>query len=104
MSGLVMVRQRPGSAKGVILEDETDIANLIIWPSLFDKQRRVILGAQMLACRGEVQAANGVIHVVAEHLIDHSDLLRNVSGSDEAFVIPAGRGDEAVHGGGASVG
>jgi error-prone DNA polymerase len=106
VSGLVMVRQRPGSAKGVMfitLEDETDIANLIIWPSLFDRQRRVILGAQMLACRGKVQAANGVIHVVAEHLIDQSDLLRRVGGSDEAFVIPAGRGDEAVHGGGAAV-
>jgi hypothetical protein len=95
VSGLVTVRQRPGSAKGVMfitLEDETDIANLIIWPSLFDKQRRVILGAQMLACRGKVQAANGVIHVVAEHLIDHSDLLRKIGGSNEAFVIPAGRG------------
>jgi error-prone DNA polymerase len=106
VSGLVTVRQRPGSAKGVMfitLEDETDIANLIIWPSLFDRQRRVILGAQMLACRGKVQAANGVIHVVAEHLIDQSDLLRHVGGSDEAFVISAGRGDEAVHGGGATV-
>jgi error-prone DNA polymerase len=106
VSGLVMVRQRPGSAKGVMfitLEDETDIANLIIWPSLFDKQRRVILGAQMLACRGKVQAANGVIHVIAEHLMDQSGLLRRVGGSDEAFVLPAGRGDEAVHGGGAGV-
>ena len=106
VSGLVMVRQRPGSAKGVMfitLEDETDIANLIIWPSLFDRQRRVILGAQMLACRGKVQAANGVIHVVAEHLMDQSDLLRRVGDSDEAFVIATGRGDEAVHGGGAGV-
>ena len=101
-----MVRQRPGSAKGVMfvtLEDETDIANLIIWPSVFDKQRCVILGAQMLACRGRVQAANGVIHVVAEHLIDHSDLLRKIGGSNEAFVMPAGRGDEAVHGDGAGI-
>jgi error-prone DNA polymerase len=106
VSGLVMVRQRPGSAKGVMfitLEDETDIANLIIWPSLFDRQRRVILGAQMLACRGKVQAANGVIHVLAEDLMDQSDLLRRVGGSDDAFVIPAGRGDEAVHGGGAGL-
>jgi hypothetical protein len=48
-------------------------------------------------------APDGVIHVVAEHLIDQSDLLRRVGGSDEAFVISAGRGDEAVHGGGATV-
>jgi error-prone DNA polymerase len=53
--------------------------------------------------RGRVQAANGVIHVVAEHLIDQSDLLRRVGGSDETFVIPAGREDEAVHGGGAGL-
>lgn len=64
----------------ITLEDETDIANLIIWPPLFDRQRRVILGAQMLACRGKVQAANGVIHVVAEHLMDQSDLVRRVGG------------------------
>lgn len=61
IAGLVMVRQRPGSAKGVMfitLEDETSIVNLIIWPSLFDKQRRVIFGAQTLAWQGKVQAAN----------------------------------------------
>jgi error-prone DNA polymerase len=101
-----MVRQRPGSAKGVMfitLEDETDIANLIIWPSLFDKQRRVILGAQMLTCRGRVQAANGVIHLIAEHLVDQSPLLRKIGGSDEPLLVPAGRGDEAVHGGGGGV-
>ena len=49
VSGLVLVRQKPGSAKGVMfitLEDETDIANLIVWPSLFDKLRRTILGAR----------------------------------------------------------
>ncbi|MCE3257465.1 MAG: dnaE2 [Nitrobacter vulgaris] len=106
VSGLVMVRQRPGSAKGVMfitLEDETDIANLIIWPSLFEQQRRVILGAQMLTCRGRVQAANGVIHLIAEHLVDQSPLLRKIGGSDEPLLVPAGRGDEAVHGGGGGV-
>jgi error-prone DNA polymerase len=82
----------PGSAKGVMfitLEDETDIANLIVWPSQFEKQRRTILAGQMLACRGKVQCAGGTIHVIAEHLIDHSEMLRAVGGLD------AGRGDEA---------
>jgi error-prone DNA polymerase len=91
----------PGSAKGVMfitLEDETDIANLIVWPSQFEKQRRTILGAQMLACRGKVQCAGGTIHVIAEHLIDHSKMLRTVGGLDEAFTMPAGRGDEAKTG------
>ena len=77
--------------KGVMfitLEDEGDIANLIIWPSLFDKQRRAILGAQMLTCRGKVQSASGVVHVVAEHLIDQSDMLRRIGGLDEAFTAP----------------
>jgi error-prone DNA polymerase len=100
VSGLVLVRQRPGSAKGVMfitLEDETDIANLIVWPSLFDKQRKTILGAQMLTCRGYVQCASGVVHVVAEHLIDETELLNSVGGSQEPFNLPAGRGDEARH-------
>ena len=77
--GIVLVRQRPGSARGVLfitIEDETGIANLIVWPSLFERQRRLILSAGMLACRGRVQREGEVIHVVAEHLIDLSDQLR----------------------------
>jgi error-prone DNA polymerase len=102
VAGLVLVRQKPGSAKGVMfltLEDESDIANLIIWPSLFEKQRSIVIGAQMLVCRGKVQKATGVIHVIAEYLIDHSDMLRSIGGMDQEFVIPTGRGDEAKHGG-----
>jgi error-prone DNA polymerase len=102
IAGLVLVRQKPGSAKGVMfitLEDESDIANLIVWPSLFEKQRRIVIGAQMMACRGRVQRATGVIHVIAEHLVDHSDMLRRVGGMDQDFTISTGRGDEAKHGG-----
>ena len=75
VAGLVLVRQRPGSANGVLfitLEDETDIANLIIWPSLFERQRRLILSANMIGCRGKVQREGQVIHVIAEHLVDLS--------------------------------
>jgi error-prone DNA polymerase len=100
VSGLVLVRQRPGSAKGVMfitLEDESGIANLIIWPSIFGQHRRAILGSQMLACRGKVQKASGVTHLIAEYLIDQSDMLRQISGME--FTLPAGRGDEARHGG-----
>jgi error-prone DNA polymerase len=103
VSGLVLVRQKPGSAKGVMfitLEDETDIANLIVWPSVFDKLRRTILGAQMMVCRGKVQNASGVIHLIAELLIDQTDLLNSLGDCHEAFVVPAGRGDEARHPGG----
>jgi len=103
VAGLVLVRQKPGSAKGVMfitLEDETDIANLIIWPSVFDRLRRTILGAQMMTCRGRVQRASGGIHVIAEHLTDETELLICVGGQNEAFTLPAGRGDEARHSGG----
>jgi error-prone DNA polymerase len=98
--GLVLVRQRPGSAKGVMfmtLEDETGIANLIIWPSAFERQRRLILGAGMIACRGRVQREGGVIHVIADHLTDLSDLLRGVGQREQPFPLPRGRGDGATH-------
>jgi error-prone DNA polymerase len=102
VAGLVLVRQKPGSAKGVMfitLEDETEVANLIVWPSLFEQQRRVVLSASLLACRGRVQHEGEVTHLIAEHLIDLSDLLRNVGERDEPCPVPHGRGDEARHGG-----
>jgi error-prone DNA polymerase len=58
VAGLVLVRQKPGSAKGVMfitLEDETAVANLIVWPSLFEKQRRLVLSAGMMGVQGKVQ-------------------------------------------------
>ncbi len=98
--GLVLVRQKPGSAKGVMfitIEDETGIANLIIWPSIFERQRRLVLSASMIACHGRVQREGGVIHVVTERLADLSGLLRQVGERD--FNPTTGRGDEAKHGG-----
>jgi error-prone DNA polymerase len=81
-------------------QDEPEMANLIIWPSLFELQRRVILSAGLLVCRGRVQREGEVIHLIAEHLIDLSDLLRSVGDRDESFPVPHGRGDEAKHGSG----
>jgi len=75
VAGLVLVRQRPGTAKGVIfmtLEDETDIANIIVWPKAFEKNRRVVMTARFLAVRGRLQRAGLVIHVVAESFVDLS--------------------------------
>jgi error-prone DNA polymerase len=75
VAGLVLVRQRPGTAKGVIfmtLEDETDIANIIVWPKAFEKNRRVVMTARFLAVRGRLQRAGLVIHVVAERFFDLS--------------------------------
>ncbi|MCB1467591.1 MAG: error-prone DNA polymerase, partial [Rhizobiaceae bacterium] len=78
VAGLVLVRQRPGSAKGVIfetIEDETGIANLIVWPKTFEKYRAVVLGSRCVGVRGRLQNEEGVIHVVADHLADLSPLL-----------------------------
>ncbi len=75
VAGLVLVRQRPGTAKGVIfmtLEDETDIANIIVWPKAFEKNRRIVMTARFLAVRGRLQRAGLVIHVVAESFVDLS--------------------------------
>jgi error-prone DNA polymerase len=103
IAGLVLVRQMPGSAKGVMfitLEDESANANLIVWPSVFEENRRTILAASMLGVRGRVQSANNVIHLVVEEVRDLTPDLRAVSGLDSPFPLPAGRGDEAKHGGG----
>jgi error-prone DNA polymerase len=103
VAGLVLVRQRPGSANGVLfitLEDETEIANLIVWPSLFEKQRRLVLSARMIGCRGKVQREGEVVHIIAEHLTDLSGLLGQVGERDEDLRLPHGRGDEAKHSGG----
>jgi len=73
IAGLVLVRQRPGTASGVIfmtLEDETGIANAIIWPRVFEKFRRIVFGARMVAVEGVLQKEREVIHVVARRLID----------------------------------
>ena len=102
IAGIILVRQRPGSARGVLfitIEDETGHANLILWPSVFEAQRRLVLSAGMLACRGKLQREGEVIHVIAEHLTDLSDLLHSVGERNEAFPLIQGRGDEAKHGG-----
>ena len=93
VAGIVLVRQRPGSAQGVLfvtIEDETGHANLIVWPSVFDRQRRILLSATMLACRGKLQKEGEVIHVVAEEITDLSAPLRSV-GDETRGIRPSTR-------------
>ena len=100
-AGIVLVRQRPGSAKGVMfitLEDETGIANLVVWPQVFEKNRRIILSAGMFAVRGRIQREGEVVHLVAQRLTDLSADLASVGDRDAAFPLPHGRGDEFHHG------
>src|SRR5262249_51365813 len=73
IAGLVLIRQRPGTAKGVTFltrEDETGPANIIVWRDLFEKERRIVMSAAFLCVEGKLQKASGVIHVVAERLFD----------------------------------
>ena len=77
-AGLVLVRQRPGSANGVIfmtLEDETSVANIIVWPNIYERFRRAVLTSRLVLVSGTLQREGIVIHVVAERLIDCSDRL-----------------------------
>ncbi|MEO0713646.1 MAG: error-prone DNA polymerase [Pseudomonadota bacterium] len=81
-AGVVLTRQRPGSASGVCfvtLEDETGIANLVVWPKLFERYRSVVMGARILFIKGRVQTADSVTHIVAEQLIDRTGDLELLS-------------------------
>ena len=84
VAGLVLVRQRPGTASGVIfatLEDETGIANVVIWPKLFADEaiRKTLLSSRMLAVRGKVQSERGVVHIIAEDMEDLTPYLLDLS-------------------------
>ncbi len=100
-AGLVLVRQRPGSAKGVMfltMEDETGAANVVVWVKVFEKFRRVLLSSSMLAVRGKIQREGEVVHLVAHQLTDLSGELASVGNRESPFPLPHGRGDEAHHG------
>jgi len=87
-AGLVVTRQRPGTATGVVfmtLEDETGVINLIVWSSLVEAQRREVLGARLLGVMGEVQREGDVVHVIAKRLHDHSALLGRLSVASRDF-------------------
>lgn len=78
VAGLVLVRQRPGTASGVIfatLEDETGVANIIIWPNTFDTYRKDVLAAKLMVVDGKVQREGKVIHVIANRIEDGTHLL-----------------------------
>ena len=98
LAGLVLVRQKPGSAKGVCfitLEDEGGVANLVIWPKLFEHYRRTIMAARLLVVHGRVQSDGRVIHVVAERLEDRTARLDQLS--EERVPVTPIRGDHPTH-------
>jgi len=91
VGGLVLVRQRPGTAKGVVfltLEDETGIANVVCWKDAFEANRRLVMSASFLVVHGQLQVANNVIHLVAERFTDLSAKLGEMRDHEDAPGAP----------------
>jgi len=97
VAGVVLIRQRPGSAKGVCfitLEDETGVINLVVWPDLKEKQRRVVMGSRLMEVRGRVEYDDEVIHVIAHHIEDATHQLYRLS--DDMLNAPVARADHVT--------
>ncbi len=97
VAGVVLVRQRPGSAQGVVfmtIEDETGIANSVIWPNVLERERKVVMGARLVVVHGRIQRHEDIIHVVAERLEDRSDWLHLLSEDGEELSIALANADE----------
>ena len=78
VAGLVILRQRPGTAKGVIfltLEDETGVVNIVVWRKIYERFRRAVIAGRLLRVTGRMQRAHSVTHVIAEEIEDISDML-----------------------------
>jgi len=96
ISGVVLIRQRPGSAKGVVfitLEDETGVVNIVVWPDAMERFRKAVMGARLMEVRGRVEADEGVIHVIAAHIADATHRLHALSG--DLLRPPIAHGDHA---------
>lgn len=85
VAGVVLVRQMPGSAKGVVfmtIEDETGIANAVVWPKMLERFRKVVMTSRLIQIEGRIQKQDGacqIIHIVAARLADKSDWLLRLS-------------------------
>ncbi|MEL7544059.1 MAG: OB-fold nucleic acid binding domain-containing protein, partial [Pseudomonadota bacterium] len=97
VAGVVLVRQRPGTARGVMfmtLEDETGVANTVIWPNTFETFRRIAMSSRLVLARGRIQAHDSVVHLVVDQLEDHSSALGLLSERTVSF--PLSHADEVV--------
>ncbi len=97
VGGVILVRQRPGSAAGVVfmtIEDETGVANAVIWPKVLERERKVVMGARLVVVHGRVQRHEDIIHVVATRLEDRSDWLHLLSEDGEAMEVALANADE----------
>lgn len=83
VAGLVLVRQRPGTANGVIfltLEDETGISNIVVWQKTYETYRRAVIAARLLRVTGHLQREGAVVHIIAQTIEDISPLLDRLLG------------------------
>jgi error-prone DNA polymerase len=97
VAGVVLVRQRPGSAAGVVfmtIEDETGVVNSVIWPKVLERDRKVVMGARLVVVHGRIQRHEDIIHVVAERLKDRSDWLRLLDEEADSMIVPVANADD----------
>jgi error-prone DNA polymerase len=97
VAGVVLVRQRPGSAAGVVfmtIEDETGVANSVIWPKVLERMRKVVMGARLVVVHGRIQRHEDIIHIVAERLEDRSDWLLLLDEDSDSMSVPVANADE----------
>jgi error-prone DNA polymerase len=91
-AGIVLVRQRPGSSKGVVfmtLEDETGIANIVVWPKVMEKFRKEVMGARLVEIEGTIQSSlDHVVHLVADRLFDRTPDLIGLSNDALRSYLP----------------
>jgi error-prone DNA polymerase len=100
VAGVVLVRQRPGSAQGVVfmtIEDETGVANSVIWPKVLERERKAVMGARLVVVHGRIQRHEDIIHVVAAKLDDRSDWLRLLTEDGEALSVALAHADHVKH-------
>ena len=99
VAGVVLVRQRPGSAKGVVfmtIEDETGVANAVVWPKVLERYRKVIMTARLIEIRGTIQRHEDIIHVVVTHLEDRNAWLASLTADAETMKTAIARSDEVL--------
>jgi error-prone DNA polymerase len=102
VAGVVLVRQRPGSARGVVfltLEDEFAVCNAVVWPQTLEQYRAVVMGARLMLIRGRVQRTADIIHVVAARIENRTAWLSHLTEDQSLLRSPLARADEVVRGG-----
>jgi error-prone DNA polymerase len=99
VAGVVLVRQRPGSAKGVVfltLEDEFAVCNAVIWPQVLEAHRATVMGARLMLIKGRVQRTGDIIHVVANTIEDKTPWLALLTEDQSLLRNPLARADEVA--------